>query len=156
MSSQQSSFRGRRTAFTCQLAIAAIDRASTGPSKMPQPWIHAYSAPERLTPRRRIAFPCASTIRLPATCTAGAGLATANARAARMRAIGPQYRQPGRPLIYRPGGRALDDRRRALERLPDGLGGLVGARARLHAVGDRAGVRAAGADRACARRTGLA
>jgi len=50
-------------------------------------------------------------------------------------------------------GRPRPDRPGALERLPDGVGGLVGARARLPALGDRAGLGAAARDGAAARRT---
>ena len=32
----------------CQAAIARIDFAPFGPSKIPQPWMQAYSVPERL------------------------------------------------------------------------------------------------------------
>src|SRR5205823_13176266 len=57
MLSQQSSFSGMRTALMCQPAIAAMDAASFGPSKRPQPWMQAYSVPERLTPSSRIVWP---------------------------------------------------------------------------------------------------
>jgi hypothetical protein len=40
------------TTFACQEAIAAIEASSLGPSKIPQPWMHANSVPERLTPCR--------------------------------------------------------------------------------------------------------
>src|SRR5205823_1372264 len=46
MPSQQSSLSGTRTLFTCHAAMAAIDAASLGPSKMPWPWTQAYSVPE--------------------------------------------------------------------------------------------------------------
>jgi len=41
----------------CQEAIAATDVASFGPSKRPQPWMQAYSVPDRLTPSSRIVWP---------------------------------------------------------------------------------------------------
>ena len=71
MSSQQSSFRGTRTASTCHDAMADTEDGSDGPSKIPQPWAHAYSAPERSTPNNRIGEPEAFTRRLPLTCTPG-------------------------------------------------------------------------------------
>src|SRR5579884_3023624 len=55
--SQQSSLIGTRTKFACQLAIACTEAASDGPSKIPHPWMQAYSVPERLTPRRTTAWP---------------------------------------------------------------------------------------------------
>src|SRR3977135_541254 len=70
MLSQQSSLSGTRTALMCQLAIAATEPASLGPSKMPQPWIHAYSVPERLTPSKRTGCPAALSNRLPDTRSA--------------------------------------------------------------------------------------
>jgi hypothetical protein len=57
--------RGTRTALMCQLAIAATEPASFGPSKMPQPWMQAYSVPERSTPSTRIGCPAALSSRLP-------------------------------------------------------------------------------------------
>src|SRR6266481_8672007 len=71
MPSQQSSFRGTRTAFTpCHDAMAATEASSEGPSKMPRPWTHWYSVPERLTPWRWIVEPATLTRWLPETCTA--------------------------------------------------------------------------------------
>src|SRR4029077_1276350 len=71
MPSQQSSFRGTRTAFTpCQDAMAATEASSDGPSKMPWPWTQAYSVPERLTPWSWIVEPAPLTRWLPETCTA--------------------------------------------------------------------------------------
>src|SRR2546425_950872 len=73
MASQQSSFIGRRTALICHDFMAAIEVASSvGPSKMPHPSAHAYSAPDRLTPRSWTTRPAASTIALPDTLTCGA------------------------------------------------------------------------------------
>src|SRR5436309_1718387 len=72
MPSQQVSFRGRRTTFAFQDAIACTDAESDGPSKMPQPCAQAYSAPERFTPRSRTGRPAESTSRGPCTCTVGA------------------------------------------------------------------------------------
>ena len=42
-------------------------RSSVGVSKKPVLWIHAYSAPERSTPRSRTAWPLLSTRRFPRT-----------------------------------------------------------------------------------------
>ena len=67
MPSQQSSFSGIRTALTCHDAMALIEAALLGPSKTPQPWTHAYSEPERLTPWKRTRRPFASRRRLPTT-----------------------------------------------------------------------------------------
>src|SRR5947199_3977174 len=72
MPSQQVSFRGRRTTFALQDAIACTDAESDGPSKMPQPCAQAYSAPERFPPRSRTGRPAESTSRGPCTCTVGA------------------------------------------------------------------------------------
>ena len=79
MPSQQSSFRGTRTVFTpCHDAMAATEESSEGPSKMPRPWTHWYSGPERLTPWSWIVEPAPSTRWLPETWTArvpgGAGI----------------------------------------------------------------------------------
>src|SRR5438270_5946407 len=86
--SQQSSLRATRTALVCQEAMAATEVASLGPSKIPKPSTHAYSGPERLTPRRRTGLPAPSTSWLPCTFTATvaaeAGRSTSTApRAAR-------------------------------------------------------------------------
>src|SRR5256885_11390726 len=70
--SQDVSFRGTRTTFAFQDAIACTDAESDGPSKMPQPCAQAYSAPERFTPRSRTGRPAESTSRVPCTCTVGA------------------------------------------------------------------------------------
>src|SRR5207253_11337527 len=67
MLSQQSSFIGMRTALMCQAAIAAMEVASLGPSKMPQPWMQAYSVPDRLPPSNRMALPLPLTRWLPDT-----------------------------------------------------------------------------------------
>src|SRR6266513_3894696 len=72
MPSQHVSFRGTRTTFAFQEAIACTDAESNGPSKMPQPCAQAYSAPERFTPRSRTGCPRESTSRVPCTCTVGA------------------------------------------------------------------------------------
>src|SRR5438552_13742888 len=72
MPSQHVSFRGTRTTFAFQEAIACTDAESAGPSKMPQPCAQAYSAPERFTPRSRTGCPRESTSRVPCTCTVGA------------------------------------------------------------------------------------
>src|SRR5437764_8756182 len=72
MPSQQVSFRGTRTTFAFQEAIACTDAESGGPSKMPQPCAQAYSAPERFTPRSRTGRPRESTSCVPCTCTLGA------------------------------------------------------------------------------------
>src|SRR5437588_10570817 len=72
MPSQHVSFRGTRTTFAFQDAIACTDAESVGPSKMPQPCAQAYSAPERFTPRSRTGCPRESTSRVPCTCTVGA------------------------------------------------------------------------------------
>jgi len=68
--SQQSSFSGIRTAFALQLAIAATEAPSLGPSKMPQPWMQANSVPERLTPWSSTCVPDALISRLPSTWSA--------------------------------------------------------------------------------------
>src|SRR3981081_3843612 len=70
MLSQQSSLSGTRTALMCQLAIAATEPASFGPSKMPQPVMQAYSVPGRSTPSKRIGCPAALSRRLPETRSA--------------------------------------------------------------------------------------
>src|SRR5216683_2319999 len=69
MASQQSSFKGTRTAFAVHDAMAATDASSDGPSKKPKPWMHAYSVPERLTPSSRTGWSFASRILLPLTCS---------------------------------------------------------------------------------------
>ena len=69
MPSQQSSFSGTRTAFTCHAPMAAIDAWSDGPSKMPQPCAQAYSVPERSTPSSRSGRPAAFTSWFPTTLT---------------------------------------------------------------------------------------
>src|SRR5438105_55652 len=69
MFSQQSSLRPRRTAFVCQPAIAATEAASLGPSKKPQPWIHAYSEPDLFTPTMWTGAPALFKILLPETCS---------------------------------------------------------------------------------------
>src|SRR6266446_3228093 len=72
MPSQHVSFRGTRTAFAFQDAIACTDAESDGPSKIPQPCAQAYSVPERLSPRSRTGCPRESTSRVPCTRTVGA------------------------------------------------------------------------------------
>src|SRR5262249_36408442 len=67
MLSQQSSLSGTRTERMCQLAIAATEASSLGPSKMPAFWMHMYSVPERFAPRRWITWPLPSTNALPDT-----------------------------------------------------------------------------------------
>jgi len=56
--------------------MARTEAALDGPSKMPQPWMQAYSVPERSTPRRVTRRPWASTRWAPTTwrprCDAGA------------------------------------------------------------------------------------
>src|SRR3954453_10979854 len=69
MPSQQSSFNGTRTAFSFQVFIAATAAAPEGPSKIPQPWMQAYSVPDLLTPRSRTASPVPFTSWLPDTRT---------------------------------------------------------------------------------------
>ena len=49
------------------VCIAAIDAASLGPSKIPQPWMQAYSVPERLTPWRSSTSPASFTSSLRLT-----------------------------------------------------------------------------------------
>src|SRR3954449_5330547 len=68
MPSQQSSLMGRRTVLMPQEAIAATEAASVGPEKIPQPWMQAYSVPERLTPRRRTVWLLPLRSLLPETC----------------------------------------------------------------------------------------
>src|SRR5579871_4570184 len=67
MPSQQSSLSGMRTTLTCHAAIAATDAAFEGPSKIPHPWTHAYSVPERFTPWRKTTSPFPSTRWVPST-----------------------------------------------------------------------------------------
>lgn len=67
MASQQSSFNGMRTAFVRHEAMARTDAASFGPSKIPQPWMHAYSVPERFTPSSCTGCPAELTRVLPLT-----------------------------------------------------------------------------------------
>src|SRR5579872_5475350 len=57
MPSQQSSLSGTRMILACHEAIAATEVASLAPSNMPQPWMQAYSVPERLTPWRKTVLP---------------------------------------------------------------------------------------------------
>src|SRR3954447_9816432 len=63
----QSSLRPRCTTFAFHALIAVIDALSVGPSKIPQPSMHAYSVPDRFTPCSWIALPDASSRRLPET-----------------------------------------------------------------------------------------
>src|SRR6266513_1648029 len=56
----------KRSKTTRSLPLNAV------PSKMPQPFAQAYSAPERFTPRSRTGCPRESTSRVPCTCTVGA------------------------------------------------------------------------------------
>src|SRR5690349_11627134 len=51
--------------------IAVTDVFPLGPSKMPWPWTHSYSVPERSTPRITTRWPLALTSSLPATRTCG-------------------------------------------------------------------------------------
>ena len=75
---QHASFSGTRTAFTGpQLLIAVMEAWSFGPSKMPLPWTHAYSVPDRSTPCSTTWLPFASTSLLPDTCSCGAALVVA-------------------------------------------------------------------------------
>src|SRR4051812_40870299 len=67
MPRMQSSFSPMWTMFECHDLIAATDAASVGPSQIPQPWMHAYSVPERLTPWRFTVTPLPSTRWLPET-----------------------------------------------------------------------------------------
>ena len=70
---QHASFSGTRTALTGpQLFIAVMDAWSFGPSKMPPPWTHLYSVPERFTPCSTTVLPLALTSLLPDTCSCGA------------------------------------------------------------------------------------
>src|SRR5881275_1245443 len=71
MPSQQSSLMGMRTALMCHVVIAFTEAASLGPSKTPQPWMQAYSLPERLTPCQRTTRPFESRRRLPETWSPG-------------------------------------------------------------------------------------
>src|SRR5437764_11874471 len=71
MPSQQSSLIGMRTALMCHVVIAFTEAASLGPSKTPQPWMQAYSLPERLTPCQRTTRPLESRRRLPETWRPG-------------------------------------------------------------------------------------
>src|SRR5579884_3562811 len=91
MPSQQSSFRSTRTKLMCQDAIAATEAALFGPSNSPQPWMQAYSVPERLTPCRATGCPLASRSRLPETCSpracAAAGSASSRMITAAVRLI---------------------------------------------------------------------
>ena len=73
MPSQQSSFSGTRTLFAPQLLMGASEAASVGPWKIPHPWMHAYSAPERATPWRTTGVPTLSTSRFPCTPRPGSG-----------------------------------------------------------------------------------
>src|SRR5437899_2603876 len=84
MPSQQSSFIGTRTIFTCQALIARSDATSVGPSKKPQLLMQLYSLPERLTPCSRTSWPAAFTSLFPCTWIGegaptgiGAGVTTA-------------------------------------------------------------------------------
>src|SRR5690348_6482499 len=70
--SQHSSLSGMRTVLAFQSAIALTEASSTGPSKMPYPWTHMNSPPERLTPSSRRVVPPASTSLFPETCSSGA------------------------------------------------------------------------------------
>src|SRR5437667_6905280 len=67
MPRMQSSLRPTWTMFECQEAIAVIEAASLGPSKMPHPWMQAYSLPARLTPCRWTTWLPASRSWLPDT-----------------------------------------------------------------------------------------
>ena len=67
MPSQQSSFKPTRTAFACHERMTWIEATSAGPSNMPQPRMHAYSAPERFTPIKRTGCPSPVTSLLPST-----------------------------------------------------------------------------------------
>src|SRR5205085_10807680 len=69
--------RGTRTAFTFHVVMAATLAWPDGPSKIPHPCAHAYSVPERFTPSNTTGEPTASTIRVPATSSAGAATAVA-------------------------------------------------------------------------------
>ncbi len=59
--------------MTPQFFIAVMDAWSLGPSKIPLPWTHAYSVPERSTPCSTTVCPLALTSLLPDTCSCGAG-----------------------------------------------------------------------------------
>src|SRR4051812_2067267 len=67
MPRMQSSLRPRCTTLAFHERMAAIEASSVGPSKMPQPSMHAYSVPERLTPWSWTVAPVASTRRFPET-----------------------------------------------------------------------------------------
>src|SRR6202521_4132843 len=75
MPSQQSSFSGMRTTFTCQAAMLVMEASSEGPSKIPQPCAQAYSVPARLTPWRTTVLPRESIRWLPETAIAAGGTA---------------------------------------------------------------------------------
>src|SRR5207244_7712874 len=55
--SQQSSFTPTRTTLACHERMTSMEGVSAGPSKVPQPRMHAYSVPERFTPIRRTGCP---------------------------------------------------------------------------------------------------
>src|SRR6266550_7058152 len=92
MPSQQSSLIGMRTALMCHVVIAFTEAASPGPSKIPQPWMQAYSLPERLTPCQWTTRPLASTRRLPETWS------------------------PGRVRLLAPGAEPANEQRRSIAR----------------------------------------
>jgi hypothetical protein len=57
------------------LVIALIEVWSSGPLKIPRPWTHSYSVPERFTPCRTVCCPPASRSSFPDTCNSGAAAA---------------------------------------------------------------------------------
>src|SRR5579884_2510132 len=69
--SQQSSFIGMRTRWTWRATIVWMNAVSdpSGPEKMPQPWMQAYSVPDLSTPYRLTGCPLVSTRRFPETCS---------------------------------------------------------------------------------------
>ena len=74
MPSQQSSFRGSRTALIFQLfilAMAVLDGPGYNGTPNPSPATHTDSAPASSTPISRIRPPLASTKWLPETRTTG-------------------------------------------------------------------------------------
>src|SRR5436305_3967617 len=125
MPSQQSSFSGTRTKLTCQAAIARTDATLEGPSKMPHPWMQAYSGPERSTPRRITVRPRASRRCAPTTWRPRREAVPASTRAAATEArrastsSAPTLRIP--PSVVRIEAHAIT-RRRTCARPPEHLG----------------------------------
>ncbi len=71
MPSQQSSFRGIRTALSPVQAFmfrTACRLSEPAGETIPQPWMHAYSVPDLLTPWMTTVCPAPFSILLPTTC----------------------------------------------------------------------------------------